>query len=186
MAVLKGLRWGFFYEYIYITSPWSWRDFLTQRRRWLWGQIGAILHVLPMSTKTFIIGKYLLGQGSFYIATIGTILDLSGNLAIPNAIRVPLFITLLLWLGTFALSGWINSGGNKKQALIALSLAWITSGVNAIVILINLIRGNPRRFEVIEKVKKTTEKSFTKPRRYGKHEKIHGFTSGEKGSEKHA
>jgi hypothetical protein len=154
MAAAKGLHWGFFYDYIYITSPWSWRDYLKQRRRWMWGNIHAVQHVLPIGAKVLITSRYLLGFGSFFVATIGTVVDLAGWLAIPTWMRPSLFFTLVLWLGLFALAGWVNSGGSKKHALISMALAWVISAANIIVLLMAMYMGNPRRFEVIEKVRK--------------------------------
>ena len=43
-AVREGLRWGWFHEYVELTSPWTLRDFVTQRRRWLWGDIHGVMH----------------------------------------------------------------------------------------------------------------------------------------------
>src|SRR5579859_3222845 len=41
-AADKGLSWGWFHEYIQLTSPWTWMDYLKQRRRWFWGNMHAV------------------------------------------------------------------------------------------------------------------------------------------------
>ncbi len=48
-AAEAGLKWGWFHEYAEVTPPWNLRDFITQRARWLWGDIHGITHrdVLP-------------------------------------------------------------------------------------------------------------------------------------------
>lgn len=153
IATAKGLRWGFFYDYIYITSPWSWRDFLKQRRRWTWGNIHAVLYIVSLKAKVLIVAKHIQGIVTFLLSSIGIVLDLTGVIDIPDFLRPLLFATFLLFIGSFALSGYINSGGSIKQAAISAVLAWVTSAVNIIILLLGIALGNPRRFEVIEKVR---------------------------------
>jgi cellulose synthase/poly-beta-1,6-N-acetylglucosamine synthase-like glycosyltransferase len=162
VAASKGLLWGFFYDYMYINSPWSFRDFFKQRRRWMWGNIHAVLHVLPMKARALVVGQYLTGFFSFCIATVGAPLDLMGLLDIPAGLRIPIFVTLFLWLGTFAFSGWINSRGSMKHALIAALLAWVTSAVQVGVLLLAIAVGSPRRFEVIRKTRESSPRSVVR------------------------
>lgn len=151
MAAKKGLRWGFFYDYINIVSPWSFGDYVKQRRRWTWGNIHAVIHLVPFKAKVLIVGKHLLGIESFAVSTAALPMDFLGMLDIPTQLRYPLYATALLWLGSFAMSGWINSGGKKRHALISVLLAWVVSAINVLVFLLAVAMGNPRRFEVIRK-----------------------------------
>ena len=41
-AVERGLSWGFVWEYVQLTSPFSWHDMVVQRRRWIWGNLYAL------------------------------------------------------------------------------------------------------------------------------------------------
>lgn len=151
MAKAKGLKWGFFYDFVHITSPYSFGDFLIQRRRWLWGNIHAIRHILPRTAKTLLVTKWILGPVCFFVATIGTSLQWAGLLSIPAPLRPLLFASLLLWLASFAVSGWINSRGSIRQTVFAALLAWPVAAANVLVLLVGLGRGNPGKFEVIEK-----------------------------------
>ncbi len=58
-AAKMGMRWGWFHEYVELTSPWIFKDFFTQRKRWIWGNIHAISHrdVLPFSRAVAIVLK---------------------------------------------------------------------------------------------------------------------------------
>jgi hypothetical protein len=62
-AARAGFAWGWFHEYVEVTSPWSVRDFITQRRRWIWGDIHVILHrdVLSPGGAALTAAKYLFG-----------------------------------------------------------------------------------------------------------------------------
>jgi len=151
MAKDKGLKWGFFHEHICITSPWTVRAFFTQRRRWLWGNIHAFLHVLPLRESALVIAKWISGITVYFVATAGIPLDLLGVINLPQEIRALTQIALAMWLAMFAYAGWVNSGKRVKHALISMALAWVTATAGALVPIIALVQGNPRRFEVIEK-----------------------------------
>lgn len=152
IAAHKGLDWGFFYDFIGITSPWSFRDYVKQRRRWTWGNIHAIARVLPPGAKARLVAKYVLGFGGYCIATAGVILDRVGMLDIPAEIRMMLVFSVVAFLGSFAVCAWVNGGGRARQSGASVVLAFFTCGFNFVVQIIGIARGNPRRFEVIEKV----------------------------------
>src|SRR4029079_19091907 len=71
MAILHGLTWGFVWDYVEITSPFTWSDFLKQRRRWLWGNIHAIRRVLPLPSAIMLGALYALGLFTFAPPPIG-------------------------------------------------------------------------------------------------------------------
>ena len=152
MAAHKGLKWGFFYDFVCITSPWNFRDYVTQRRRWLWGNVHAIRSVLPPIAKARLAGKWIFGLAGYTVATSGVILDRAGMLDVPAEARPLLALSLVAFLGSFALSGWLNGRGSARQSIASVFLVFFTCGFNFAVQLIGLARGNPRRFEVIEKV----------------------------------
>src|ERR687895_8548 len=85
MAAHKGLDWGFFYDFVCITSPWNFGDYVKQRRRWLWGNIHAIASVLPPAAKVRLAVKWLLGFGGGGVPPPLGILHRVGGLAIPSA-----------------------------------------------------------------------------------------------------
>jgi hypothetical protein len=158
IAAFKGLTWGFVWDYVEITSPFTWRDFLTQRRRWLWGNIHAIRYVLPLSSIILLIALYLYGLFTFVASTIGIVLALMGSLPFESSIMPWLLVSMALWLSMFALSGWINSGGTGSRGIrrvwdvtVAVLLAFLSSAVAIGVQIVALLKGNPRRFEVIHK-----------------------------------
>jgi hypothetical protein len=158
MAVLQGWTWGFVWDYMEITSPFTWRDFLTQRRRWLWGSIHAIRHVLPLRSSILLIGLYIYGLFTFVVSTIGIALALTGKLHFESGVIPWLLVSMTIWLSMFALSGVINSGGGAsggirrvRDVAVAVLLAWVTSTVAVCVQIVAFIQGNPRRFDVIQK-----------------------------------
>jgi hypothetical protein len=69
-----------------------------------------------------------------------------------------LVVSTVLWLSMFALSGAINSGGGSSTGIrrvwdvtAAVLLAFVSSAVAIGVQVVALIKGNPHRFEVIQK-----------------------------------
>ena len=158
MAVLKDRTWGFIWDYVEITSPFTWHDFLTQRRRWLWGNIHAVRHVLPLRSSLLLIGLYAYGIFTFVASTLGIVLALTGALRLPAHMTPWLVTSMGLWLSMFALSGAINSGGGGSKGIrrvahviVAVLLAFVTSAVAVVVQVVALFQGNPRRFDVIHK-----------------------------------
>jgi hypothetical protein len=158
MAVLKTMTWGFVWDYVEITSPFTWRDFLTQRRRWVWGNIHAVRHVLPLRSSALLIGLYVYGIFTFVASTIGIVLSLTGALPLRSSVIPWLVVSMTIWFSMFALSGVINSGGGASRGVrrvsdvaVAVLLAFVTSAVAVGVQIVALLKGNPRRFEVIQK-----------------------------------
>ena len=158
MAVLQGRTWGFVWDYMEITSPFTWRDFLTQRRRWLWGNIHAIRHVLPLRSSILLIGLYTYGLFTFVVSTVGIVLAPIGKLHVGSSVIPWLLVSMAIWLSMFALSGVINSGGGASRGIrrvrdvaVAVLLAFATSAVAIGVQIVALLKGNPHRFEVIQK-----------------------------------
>jgi hypothetical protein len=158
MAVTRGRTWGFVWEYLEITSPFTWRDFLTQRRRWLWGNIHAIRHVLPLRSSVLLIGLYVYGLFTFVVSTVGIVLALTGAIHFPSGTMPWLLVSMAIWLSMFGLSGAINSGGGTSGGIrrfghvaFAVLLAFVTSAVAIGVQIVALLEGNPHRFEVIQK-----------------------------------
>lgn len=155
-ALLRGMSWGFIWEYIQITSPFTWHDFLVQRQRWLWGNIHAIRHVLPLRTTWPVILKYAQGTFTFVVSSLGIAFALTGRLHAVARLAPWLYGSLALWLVTFAFCGAINAGASRgwrraRNLLFAPLLAWVTSAVAIGVLVVALFKGDPGRFEVIEK-----------------------------------
>ncbi len=166
MATYSGMSWGFVWDFVEITSPFTWRDFLTQRRRWLWGNIHAVRHVLPLTSSLLLITLYAFGLFTFVASTVGIVLALTGALHFPAGV-VPWVVTsMALWFSMFALSGVVNSGGGASRGIrrvrdvaVAVLLAFVTSAVAIGVQVLALFQGNPHRFEVIQKMDPKAKKT---------------------------
>jgi Glycosyl transferase family group 2 len=170
-AAYMGCRWGFFNEYVLLTSPWSWRDFKKQRKRWLWGNIHAIRtrQILPLIPAIMIAAKYLSGFSLTTISGIALILRALHLYTPPSGVSSVFWLSLATWLAIYAVSGWINSAdcvparGRRAlrqggvtlrrcwQTLMAVSLCPLTSLSVIVVHLIALAEGDPKSFEVIRK-----------------------------------
>jgi cellulose synthase/poly-beta-1,6-N-acetylglucosamine synthase-like glycosyltransferase len=172
-AASRGLKWGFFHEYIQLTSPWTWGAYFKQRRRWMWGNIHAITNrdVLPLGPAIRISIRYFLSLYTFIASGIAIGLIHFHELKPPQWAYVLFWISLLAWAANFALSGWINSGLREEgesslrfwanrvfQTVSAVVLGPFTATWTIVALVSTLYMGNPRSFEVIAKTHETARR----------------------------
>jgi hypothetical protein len=170
-AAFQGLRWGWFHEYIELTSPWTWGAYFKQRRRWMWGNIHAVVSrdVLPLRPAIRIGIRYLLSLFTFAGSGVALMLTIMGRIHIEQAWFSLFYCSLLLWLLNFAMSGWVNAGRREPgqssrqfwlnriwQTLCAVVLCPFSASFTVIALITTLYMGNPRSFEVIGKTQKTS------------------------------
>ena len=150
----KKMKWGFIWKSIYITSPWTFRDFFKQRKRWLWGNAHAIANILDWKSKIRLLWFYVTGVSILWISTVGAILDLTGNLDFGPLERTLFYFSLLIWLGMYGYIGYLVGDKKLKHILLSIVLSWFTSVMNTIPICVGLFFKRPVKFEVIEKERK--------------------------------
>jgi hypothetical protein len=172
-AVDLGFSWGFFHEYIELTSPWTWAAFIRQRRRWFWGNVHAIVHREVMSQRAAVLvaSRYIFGVIVLAASVAAAVLIFMGYVSLP-AFYVALFwASFACWIGAFALTGWINSrhaAGRMAsqhiswrrrvgQTLAAVVLCPISSVGAVAIAVVSLAMGDPKSFDVIPKTRKTAE-----------------------------
>ena len=172
-AAFQGLRWGWFHEYIELTSPWTWGAYFKQRRRWMWGNIHAIVNrdVLPLRPAIRVALRYVLSLFTFVGSGVALVLILQGKIHIHQvwylALRLlarPLDPQLRHErLGECraratstetALHFWSN---RVFQTIAAVVLCPFSASFTVIALITTLYMGNPRAFEVIGKTEKTSE-----------------------------
>jgi cellulose synthase/poly-beta-1,6-N-acetylglucosamine synthase-like glycosyltransferase len=171
-AAYAGLRWGWFHEYIELTSPWTWGAYFKQRRRWMWGNIHAIVNrdVLPLRPAIRVAIRYVLSLFTFVGSGVALILTLQGRIHIPQIWFAVFWCSLAIWLLNFALSGWVNAGRREDgqggfdfwsnrvwQTVAATLLAPFSASFTVVALITTLYMGNPRAFEVIGKTEKTAD-----------------------------
>jgi hypothetical protein len=160
-AVERGMTWGFLWEYVQLTSPWTMPDFIKQRRRWLWGNIYSIRNgLIPPLGTTLLVARYAFALIVAIIAAIASVLVPLGIVYIPAKWLVPLLVALGIWIVQFAAACWIGSSYEGRTHLVRLRdaaigtiLAPITSVLGFFVIMICLLMGDPKQFEVIAKTR---------------------------------
>jgi hypothetical protein len=170
-AAHQGLRWGWFHEYIELTSPWTWGAYFKQRRRWMWGNIHAIVNrdVLPLGPAIRVGIRYLLSLFTFVGSGIALVLTLQGKIHIHQVWYSLFACSLILWLLNFGMSGWVNAArreahqtafqywGNRIfQTACAIVLCPFSASFTVVALITTLYMGNPRSFEVIGKTEKTS------------------------------
>ena len=159
-AVERGMTWGFLWEYIQLTSPWTWKDFLTQRRRWVWGNIRAVTRgYIPPLGAAMLVLRLLLGFGIGVLSALGVVLVLCNVVAIPSSYFTVLVVALVLWLIEFGYAVYVGASYEDtkwpkriKDTVIGIVLAPVSSAATMLVFFIVLFKGDPKKFEVIAKV----------------------------------
>ena len=159
-AVERGMTWGFLWEYIQLTSPWTWKDFLTQRRRWVWGNIRAVTRgYIPPLGAAMLVLRLLLGFGIGVLSALGVVLELCNVVAIPSSYFTVLVVALVLWLIEFGYAVYVGASHEDtkwpkriKDTVIGIVLAPVSSAATMLVFFIVLFKGDPKKFEVIAKV----------------------------------
>lgn len=159
-----GLSWGWFREFAEITSPWSVRDYMVQRSRWLWGDVHAIRHrsVMPLSAAILTAGKYALGMGALSCSAAGLWLRINGSIHSWSPVLDWAKLSVLAWAGLFFACGWIGAGsahehrGHDSRMLsgvLAVLMMPVSALLTLAAVLIPLLQGDPGDFKVIRKTR---------------------------------
>jgi hypothetical protein len=149
-ASLKGFRVFNSEERVFIQSPLSFRDAITQRRRWLWGQFRILRYKLLPRRNRLRLGMIgYSGLWLYALSTLGVPLRYMGLVNIPDAILPFTWLTLLLWFGIRGYTIGKNMGW--KHAIAGILASYVTVTLNFTVQVIGLIKGDPKKFEVIRK-----------------------------------
>lgn len=163
-AARAGLRWGWFHEYVELTSPWTLRDFITQRRRWIWGDIHGVLHrdVFSPGGAVMVVAKYLFGLVTVVFSLTGLYMKLTGQMPANSPVYSLSKLAILSWLTLFFACGWIGASSgvtarHDDSRLLAAAAAVVMIPVSSLLtlagIFIPLAQGNPRTFQVISKTR---------------------------------
>jgi hypothetical protein len=163
-AAYLSMRWGWFCDYVELTSPWSFREFLIQRKRWFWGNVHAITHrdVLPLSRAIPVALKWIFGCVTVIVSITGLVLRFTGHLPPTSPVYDVSKLAIATWLTIFAVCGWIDASSRIQRrsddsrilnALAAVIMAPVSSFMSVFVIAVALYQGNPRTFEVIKKTR---------------------------------
>lgn len=163
-AAEAGLKWGWFHEYAEVTSPWSLRDYLIQRRRWLWGDIHAVRRrtVMGSGAAARVIFKYAQGVLALALSAAGLYLRLTG--AIPATAGVLNFgkLSLIAWIGLFFACGWIGASSAVERrapesrmlaGLLAVVMIPVSALLTLAAVVVPLVQGDPGDFQVIAKTR---------------------------------
>lgn len=150
----KKVKWGFTWESIYITSPWSFKDYFKQRKRWLWGNVHAISKILTVKSKIRLVIYYIIGGTFLWLSITGIIFDLIlHKLEFSMIERIFFYFSLTSWLGIYGYIGYTTGDKKLKHVVLSMILAWYTSFMNTFPIWIGLFFTKPTKFDVIRKEK---------------------------------
>ena len=163
-AHTKRLRWGWFHEYAEVTSPWSLRDYMIQRSRWLWGDVHAIGHrnVMPLGAAFRVSAKYVAGVLGLVYSAAGLYLRATGRIPATSPIFTYAKLSILSWVAVIFACGWIgassaasprNDDSRLLAGVMAVLMMPISVALTFAAVIIPLAQGDPRTFRVIRKTR---------------------------------
>jgi hypothetical protein len=135
---------------IFILPPLTFKDAVVQRRRWMWGQLRILKYkLLPLRNRLRLAVFGYSGLWLYTLSTLGVPLKYMGLVNIPDIVLPFTWLTLLLWFGIRAFTigkimGW-------KHAIAGVLASYITVTLNFALQIISLVKGDPKKFEVIRK-----------------------------------
>jgi Glycosyl transferase family group 2 len=159
-AATKKVKWGFIWEAVYITSPWTFKDYFKQRKRWIWGNAHAIARLLTWKSKIRMLWFYTVGGSSLWLSIIGLIMDQLGMLHFNVSERTTFLLSVTVWLGLYGYIGFTVGNRRFKHVILSILLVYYTSFMNSFPIWIGLFLSKPQKFEVI--AKERTSQGITK------------------------
>ena len=135
---------------IFIVPPLTFRDAIKQRRRWVWGEL-RILNgkMLPLSNRLRLGFVGFSGLWLYSIAILGLPLNYLGVFVIPPILLPLTFAAFFIWFGMRAYA--IGSCMGWKHGIAGAAASYFTVTLNFFTHLIGLIKGDPKKFEVIRK-----------------------------------
>jgi len=135
---------------IFITPPLSFADAITQRRRWEWGHLRIVRYgLLPLRNRLRVGFYESVGMFVYAGATIGLLLRILGVIGYASSIALLTYTTLVLWFGVRGYA--VGRVKGVKHGIAAMLASYVTVTLNFLVHLIGLIKGDPKKFEVIVK-----------------------------------
>jgi hypothetical protein len=135
---------------VFIIPPLTFNDAVKQRRRWLWGHIRILKEkLLPLPNRLRLAFFEFFGLGLFTLSTLGVPLHYLGLITMPETLLPFTWSSLLLWFGIRGYAIGKNMG--LKHAITGVLTSYATVTLNFIVNAIGLIKGDPKKFDVIEK-----------------------------------
>lgn len=133
-----------------ISPPLTFSDAVKQRRRWLWGNFNIVYvkRMLPLSHAIrFVFVHFLLFL--YPVAKFGLILQLFNFLKLSFVEQILTSVAFVTWYVIRVYSvkhimGWLH-------ALVAGIVTNITTFLNFVVCVMGILKGDPKKFEVIQK-----------------------------------
>jgi hypothetical protein len=167
-AAYLGLSWGYFYGAIQLISPWSFKENLSQRRRWTWGNFDAIRdrEIMPLGAAVFKSIKYGLGFMGIIASSTGAVMLGCGLAKVPPQAHHLYWLSLSCWFASYGLAGFLNSGGEPNregrtnirywsfrfvQTIAAVVMTPVTATTPIFVIAYSIWKGRPKEFIMIKK-----------------------------------
>jgi putative flippase GtrA len=163
-ACKLGLNWGWFHEYVEVTSPWTLSDYLVQRRRWLWGDIRAVRSrtLMGWGAAGRVAFKYLEGLLVLSCSGVGLWLRFTGRIPATEGVLNFGKLAMIAWVAVYFACGWVSASSSHDRRsddsrMLSGVLAVLLMPVSALLawtaVVVPLVQGEPGDFQTIRKTR---------------------------------
>lgn len=144
----RKFRFGFINAFIEIAPPRTWRDFLVQRRRWLWGMITAF-PLLDTSERFFLLGRSVTTTFFGLVSWPLIFYDLFFHIQVAPMIRWLFIVNTFAFVAYELVGNWYNTHRAKRlaQHFLLLYPAALLEAASTVFALLT----RPNGFDVIRK-----------------------------------
>lgn len=149
-AVARGFKMWFTYSRVNITSPLSLKDFIKQRRRWVWGNFHAIRRLLTVPQKIRLLFFYVNALFVMPISIVAILFLMLGELEVPQVIYALTVAGFGFWLILWGIAGYLTRF-RLRDVFVSIALSLVSSMFDFGISIVALAKGQPRGFEVIRK-----------------------------------
>ncbi|MEM4169701.1 MAG: glycosyltransferase family 2 protein, partial [Thermoproteota archaeon] len=136
---------------VYISPPLTFGDAVKQRRRWIWGNFNIVYikRMMPLSHAVRFMFVHACAFMFYPLSQVGLILSLLGILKLNFIEAVVGFASVTSWYAIRFYS--IGKVMGWKNGLIGALVTKVTTFLNFTVLMIGVLQGDPKRFDVIKK-----------------------------------
>jgi hypothetical protein len=149
-AVRSGFRMRHTYSRVNISFPISVKDYVTQRRRWLWGNIHAIWTILPFTIGARVLFFWIFNALVFTGSISVLLLSNSGLVQLSPSVQLFGQVSLATWLTGWAVTGYFVRS-SKESVFVTTALAYASVIFLHFVLALCFVEGPIHHFDVIEK-----------------------------------
>ena len=148
LTAAKKFKYGFIPFFTRVSSPFTFRDFFMQRRRWYKGILQNIPRV-DAKEKAFLLTRFMIGLTGVPSVSLA-LFGLFTNIQFNPILEIIFVINSLGLMSLYMVGAWINTR-KVKELFKTLAIFYVSAVAESFVIVWSILSRTRIRFEVIQK-----------------------------------